>query len=231
MYVSSIAHVFCVCCEVIRAVQVALIRAGRAGEVVAETRGWDDAAQVTRGQRSKEGLADYRFFAEPDLPPLAITEQYLGGIRVRGALAAFAALAAAGLASPQPGERPSWRTVCLPGEASDLGLPRRTFLLGRPAVCRTVPSLSRLHRGLSFMLRPPLGARPSPPLSGTSSVFIATPPSFGKPYCSLSVCSRQHLRPIGRERSPQEANCKGSRPYPSNCCSGGWPPHLRPRWR
>jgi aspartyl-tRNA(Asn)/glutamyl-tRNA(Gln) amidotransferase subunit B len=61
---------------------VALHAAGRADEILPETRGWDEAAQVTRGQRSKEGLADYRYFPEPDLPPLHITPQYLQSVQV-----------------------------------------------------------------------------------------------------------------------------------------------------
>ncbi len=61
--------------------QVGLIRAGKGHEVVQETRGWDEAAQVTRAQRSKEGLADYRYFPEPDLPLLVITEEYLAEVQ------------------------------------------------------------------------------------------------------------------------------------------------------
>ncbi len=41
--------------------------------LVQETRGWDESAQKTFRQRSKEGSADYRYFPEPDLPKLRIS--------------------------------------------------------------------------------------------------------------------------------------------------------------
>ncbi|HWP61701.1 MAG TPA: Asp-tRNA(Asn)/Glu-tRNA(Gln) amidotransferase subunit GatB [Candidatus Paceibacterota bacterium] len=45
------------------------------GEAVAqETRGWDDAKQATFAQRIKEGSADYRYFPDPDLPSLKLSE-------------------------------------------------------------------------------------------------------------------------------------------------------------
>src|SRR5271157_5714946 len=50
--------------------QVALIREG--GRIRQETRGWVETRGVTVSQRSKEQADDYRYFPEPDLPPLLI---------------------------------------------------------------------------------------------------------------------------------------------------------------
>ena len=52
--------------------QIKLIESG--GKVVQETRGWDETKQSTFHQRFKEGSADYRYFPEPDLPKLFISE-------------------------------------------------------------------------------------------------------------------------------------------------------------
>lgn len=46
----------------------------RGENVVQETRGWNDAKQQTFSQRIKEGSADYRYFPDPDLPALRISE-------------------------------------------------------------------------------------------------------------------------------------------------------------
>lgn len=47
------------------------------GTVVQETRHWDEEAGVTHGMRTKEESSDYRYFAEPDLVPLAIDDRWL----------------------------------------------------------------------------------------------------------------------------------------------------------
>lgn len=52
--------------------QTELIESG--GAVVQETRGWDENKQSTFSQRIKEGSADYRYFPEPDLPKLVLSE-------------------------------------------------------------------------------------------------------------------------------------------------------------
>lgn len=49
-------------------------------ESVTSTRGWDDAKGETVLQRVKEDAADYRYFPEPDIPPLNFTNEYLRSI-------------------------------------------------------------------------------------------------------------------------------------------------------
>src|SRR5829696_8898317 len=51
------------------------------GDAPKQTRGWDDAAGVTRGQRSKEESSDYRYFPDPDLAPVTVNQEQINGIR------------------------------------------------------------------------------------------------------------------------------------------------------
>ncbi|MHB8193489.1 MAG: Asp-tRNA(Asn)/Glu-tRNA(Gln) amidotransferase subunit GatB [Bellilinea sp.] len=52
------------------------------GEIVSqETLGWDDTLGQTYSQRSKEEAHDYRYFAEPDLPPLVVEAQWVNRVR------------------------------------------------------------------------------------------------------------------------------------------------------
>ncbi len=51
------------------------------GSVAQETLGWDDVRGVTTSQRSKEDAHDYRYFPEPDLPPLQLSDAWIESIR------------------------------------------------------------------------------------------------------------------------------------------------------
>ena len=53
------------------------------GEVVQETRGWVDDRNVTVSQRSKEYAHDYRYFPEPDLPPLILDPAWVSTLQER----------------------------------------------------------------------------------------------------------------------------------------------------
>lgn len=59
--------------------QTALLKAGE--EVVMETRRWDEDKGVSYAMRSKEDARDYRYFPDPDLTPVRISDEYLERIR------------------------------------------------------------------------------------------------------------------------------------------------------
>lgn len=60
--------------------QIALIQQG--GEVVQETLLWDPNTLTTRSMRSKEEAHDYRYFPEPDLPPVVLDEAWLESVKI-----------------------------------------------------------------------------------------------------------------------------------------------------
>jgi len=51
------------------------------GTVQQETRLWDDAAEVSKLMRKKETAQDYRYFPEPDLHPVVISDEWLNEVR------------------------------------------------------------------------------------------------------------------------------------------------------
>lgn len=59
--------------------QIDLIEAGE--KVIQETRRWDDAKEYSYAMRSKEDAQDYRYFPEPDLVPVVISDEWLSEIK------------------------------------------------------------------------------------------------------------------------------------------------------
>ena len=61
--------------------QIELLEQGR--PVVQETRRWDENKDATYAMRSKENAQDYRYFPEPDIPPIQLSEEYLERLRTQ----------------------------------------------------------------------------------------------------------------------------------------------------
>lgn len=61
--------------------QIDLIESGE--EVVQETRRWDDTKEYSYAMRSKEDAQDYRYFPDPDLVPVVISDEWLEEVRKR----------------------------------------------------------------------------------------------------------------------------------------------------
>jgi aspartyl-tRNA(Asn)/glutamyl-tRNA(Gln) amidotransferase subunit B len=59
--------------------QIEVVEAG--GAIAQQTLGWDESEEYTYPQRSKEYAHDYRYFPEPDIPPLEISEAWIEDVR------------------------------------------------------------------------------------------------------------------------------------------------------
>ena len=64
-----------------RARQIDLLESGE--KVVQETRRWDDGKETSYPMRSKEDAQDYRYFPDPDLPPVVISQEWIDRVRDR----------------------------------------------------------------------------------------------------------------------------------------------------
>ncbi len=59
--------------------QIELIEDG--GKVIQETRRWDDSKGYSYAMRSKEDAQDYKYFPDPDIPPIQLTDEFVDNIR------------------------------------------------------------------------------------------------------------------------------------------------------
>ncbi len=64
-----------------RARQIELLEDG--GEVIQETRRWDDNKEYSYAMRSKEDAQDYRYFPDPDLTPIVISDEWIQAVKDR----------------------------------------------------------------------------------------------------------------------------------------------------
>lgn len=103
--------------------QSELLEQGR--EIVQETRGWDDVKQVTFSQRSKEDAHDYRYFPDPDLPPVVLDEKFIAVIE-------------AGMPELPSDLRPKFKALGLDSSQVDV-------LLDEPALAQFVRGILDAH--------------------------------------------------------------------------------------
>ena len=59
--------------------QIEVVEAGE--KIVQETRRWDDETETSISMRSKENAQDYRYFPEPDLAPIVLSEEYINNLK------------------------------------------------------------------------------------------------------------------------------------------------------
>lgn len=64
-----------------RARQIELLEAGK--KVIQETRRWDDNKESSFAMRSKEDAQDYRYFPDPDLTPVVISDEWIAQVKAR----------------------------------------------------------------------------------------------------------------------------------------------------
>lgn len=64
-----------------RARQIELIEEGK--KVIQETRRWDDNKEYSYAMRSKEDAQDYRYFPDPDLVPVSISDEWIAEVKAR----------------------------------------------------------------------------------------------------------------------------------------------------
>ena len=157
--------------------QAAALDAGEA--LVQETRGWSEERGETYRMRIKETSDDYRYFPEPDLPPLHIEPGWLDEIR-------------AGL--------PELPAVRRARYQADLGLSPYDA-----AVLVADPDATGALRGARPRPRPRCRPSPSPTGSPGSTCGCARRPAPGSP--SIRASSRRSSRPsrTGRSRAPTAA--------------------------
>lgn len=61
--------------------QIELLEMGR--KVIQETRRWDDNKEASHAMRSKEDAQDYRYFPEPDLVPIVVSDEWIAQIKAK----------------------------------------------------------------------------------------------------------------------------------------------------